>query len=213
MSLHLLILIFLIITTLFSFWRDKKTFVHFQPLASTESRQLFFKKWIVEPFLLFGLTAVVCLYILGETAALYQMPDYLDEISSSLRFENAKDTFYNSFLKGLGSSIVPLLLLGTPIATMVITYLQHKDEEPETEPGIDIKVTPESEAPIIPKATKNQLDSLLPVKKVLLSLLPLVSCAISIKNAKYGLRRSIIQASNSIMADCRTSNGYDGDYA
>ena len=37
-----------------------------------------------------------------------------------------------------------------------------------TPPGTDIKVTPDNEAPIIPYATTNQGDFLLPVKNVLL---------------------------------------------
>jgi hypothetical protein len=38
-----------------------------------------------------------------------------------------------------------------------------------TFPGTEIKVTPESEVPIIPKATKYHLEFLLARKKVLLS--------------------------------------------
>jgi len=34
-----------------------------------------------------------------------------------------------------------------------------------THPGTDIKVTPDMEAPIIPKATTNQGEALLPIKK------------------------------------------------
>ena len=41
--------------------------------------------------------------------------------------------------------------------------------EPSTQPGTEINVTPESEAPIIPKATKYQGDELFALKKVLLS--------------------------------------------
>ena len=35
-----------------------------------------------------------------------------------------------------------------------------------TQPGTEIKVTPESEAPIIPKATKYQGEALFALKKV-----------------------------------------------
>jgi hypothetical protein len=38
-----------------------------------------------------------------------------------------------------------------------------------TQPGTDIKVTPDSEAPIIPYATINQGDTLFPIKKDSLS--------------------------------------------
>jgi hypothetical protein len=40
-----------------------------------------------------------------------------------------------------------------------------------TQPGTEINVTPDKEAPIIPKATTNQGDCLLPIKKLLLSAL------------------------------------------
>ena len=38
-----------------------------------------------------------------------------------------------------------------------------------TQPGTEIKVTPEREVPIMPKATRYHLESRLPVKKVWLS--------------------------------------------
>lgn len=41
--------------------------------------------------------------------------------------------------------------------------------EPSTQPGTEINVTPESDAPIIPKATKYQGDELFALKNVLLS--------------------------------------------
>ena len=40
--------------------------------------------------------------------------------------------------------------------------------EPSTQPGTEINVTPESDAPIIPKATKYQGDELFALKNVLL---------------------------------------------
>lgn len=40
---------------------------------------------------------------------------------------------------------------------------------PSTHPGTDMKVTPDNEAPIMPKATKYQGDELLALKKVVLS--------------------------------------------
>ena len=54
-----------------------------------------------------------------------------------------------------------------------------------TSPGIEIKVTPDKEAPIIPNATTNHGDCLLPVKKV--SLLEFFDVSQDIKTsiAKY----------------------------
>ncbi|GAA0188601.1 hypothetical protein GCM10009122_47480 [Fulvivirga kasyanovii] len=53
-----------------------------------------------------------------------------------------------------------------------------------THPGTEMKVTPDKEAPIIPKATKYQGDCRLAVKKVLESLLLVVVKEIVINRAK-----------------------------
>ena len=54
-----------------------------------------------------------------------------------------------------------------------------------TSPGIEIKVTPDNEAPIIPKATTNQGDCLFPVKKVSLLEFFDVSQDMKTRIAKY----------------------------
>jgi hypothetical protein len=54
-----------------------------------------------------------------------------------------------------------------------------------TSPGTEIKVTPDREAPIIPKATKNQGDCLSPVKKVSVETFLEVNQDIKNKIAKY----------------------------
>ena len=54
-----------------------------------------------------------------------------------------------------------------------------------THPGIEINVTPLNEAPIIPKATKNQGDFLFPLKNVSLSLFFEVNNEIKINTRKY----------------------------
>ena len=54
-----------------------------------------------------------------------------------------------------------------------------------TSPGTEIKVTPDNEAPIIPKATKNQGDCLSPVKKVSLEMFLDVNQDIRNNSAKY----------------------------
>ena len=54
-----------------------------------------------------------------------------------------------------------------------------------TSPGMEIKVTPDNEAPIIPKATTNQGDCLFPVKNVSLLEFFEVSQDIKTSMAKY----------------------------
>lgn len=54
-----------------------------------------------------------------------------------------------------------------------------------TQPGTEIKVTPDKEAPIMPKATKYQGDCLFPVKKALASPLPEVKYEMRINKMKY----------------------------
>lgn len=61
-----------------------------------------------------------------------------------------------------------------------------------THPGTDINVTPESEAPIIPNATKYHGDELFALKKVLLLADLLVKKDIVIKSEKYPTIKSII---------------------
>lgn len=54
-----------------------------------------------------------------------------------------------------------------------------------TQPGTEIKVTPDKEAPTIPKATTYQGDCLLPTKNPLLSAFLPVKYEINSKRAKY----------------------------
>lgn len=56
-----------------------------------------------------------------------------------------------------------------------------------TQPGTEIKVTPESEAPIMPNATMNQGDLRFPIKKLLLSAFRDVSKLIPNKTKKYAI--------------------------
>ena len=63
----------------------------------------------------------------------------------------------------------------------------------KTFPGTEIKVTPESEAPIIPKATKYQGLCLSPVKKVSESAFREVKIDIKISIAKYAINTVIIK--------------------
>lgn len=54
-----------------------------------------------------------------------------------------------------------------------------------TSPGTEMNVTPDKDAPIIPKATKNQGDCLSPVKKVSLEMFLEVNQDIRNNSAKY----------------------------
>ena len=54
-----------------------------------------------------------------------------------------------------------------------------------TQPGTDINVTPDKDAPTIPNATTYQGDCLFPTKKPLLSALRPVKYDISKRRAKY----------------------------
>ena len=59
-----------------------------------------------------------------------------------------------------------------------------------TQPGTEIKVTPDREAPIIPKATKYQGDELLALKNVLLfAFLPVIN-EINSNTLKYPVIKS-----------------------
>ena len=76
-----------------------------------------------------------------------------------------------------------------------------------TSPGIEINVTPERDAPIIPKATTNHGDFLLPVKKVSFVAFFEVKCEIIIKTRKYA---PIIPATKNglIEINCSGKNDY-----
>ncbi|MFQ3269308.1 MAG: hypothetical protein ACI9B2_001116, partial [Flavobacteriales bacterium] len=62
-----------------------------------------------------------------------------------------------------------------------------------TQPGTEIKVTPDRLAPIIPKATIYQGDCLLPTKKLSLSPSLDVILEIKINKAKYAIKTVIIK--------------------
>ena len=62
-----------------------------------------------------------------------------------------------------------------------------------THPGTEIKVTPDNEAPIMPKATTYQSDFRLPKKKASLFEFRLVKYEITIKTRKYARIMVIIK--------------------
>ncbi len=138
------------------FRKDKNEFLKFQALTRTEDRQQFFKKWIIESLAFYGLASIVILFIIGEASALFQLPDFLHDISQSLAFTNDEDKFYKSLLKGFLLSIVPLLLIGTPIATLVVTYLQHKNNN-SAQPPNEAEMDTRNLDYLIPRNSKERL--------------------------------------------------------
>lgn len=131
------ILLGLIMFGVWSVPRDTKAYKDFLKVDDTESRQKFFKKWVIESFLIYGTSAIVFLILLGKGHHLYQFPEYLLDIASEMNpgvEEDGEGSFMHSFFSGFSASVIPTVLIAVPLVTLLFTYVTHKTpEKPEEE--------------------------------------------------------------------------------
>jgi len=109
------------IGTLFALWRDKKHYVDLKILTVTIGRQKFYLKWTIEPFLLYGVMTLLILGYLGQLNALKDMPAFLKGIVPSIMsIEMIRESdFISGMLKGMLFGLVPMLLFGGIIGTLI----------------------------------------------------------------------------------------------
>ena len=86
-------------------------------------------RWILESMILYGLSAVICLLMIGQFASLFNMPDFLDEIPDAMILigeEHQRGSVVWRILRVVAMSIVPIMVFGYPLVTLYLTYKNHK---------------------------------------------------------------------------------------
>ncbi len=89
-------------------------------------------RWILESLALYGLSAVICLFIIGQFASLFSMPEFLRDFSNAISIiseEHQRSNLFHRMLRGVAMSVVPILVFGYPLVTLYMTYKQHRDND------------------------------------------------------------------------------------
>lgn len=112
--------------------RDKQQFEIFKTFDKSEDRQKLFKQWLNDSLFLHGILSLLYLLILGHITAVIKMPDFLVELAKPIQALGATkpgDPSSSSMIKGFMESIIPLLVIGTPLVTLAVVYLQHRQSK------------------------------------------------------------------------------------
>jgi len=134
-TIALILLVLLVMKSIFAFRRDKRQYKSFQSVTDSPKRQEFYKKWTIEPFFMYGMVSILLLFLIGHFPSLFQMPDFLQNVSESITnlSHNSENRFIAGMLKGLLAVIVPLLIVGTPVITLIGTYREFKTQDDKTD--------------------------------------------------------------------------------
>lgn len=89
----------------------------FKTLKDTEKRQHYYKRWIWEPWVLFGLVSVITLVVLGEAKYIFRPITHMSVVSKSA------DSSDNSFVIGL---VIGLIAAACILYIRVRRSLKHK---------------------------------------------------------------------------------------
>ena len=127
---NLIILLFLALLTFFVFQRDKDKYEKFKSQQKTEDRQKFYKRWTVEPLIIYGLLSLLILSAIGQFSSLKEMPKFLIDFSRSVNPLRAigDSGFIANFSKIASIALVPILIFENTISTYLRAYKKHKNK-------------------------------------------------------------------------------------
>ncbi len=83
----------------------------FKALTRTQDRQRRFRVWTLKSFLLFGLTSLICLAVLGRLSALAALPPEFLRLSHFFRAHGPSQSFVTGFMIGACGAFVASLLI------------------------------------------------------------------------------------------------------
>ena len=127
-SIKLIILLSLIALSFYSFRRDKNQYELFARLTDDERRLSFYKRWTLEPFLLYGALSIIVLFIIGEERYLMKMPEFLVSFLDSFSIQDKiRNDTISGIIKGVKLSLLPMLIIGSTLATILHAYNSYKD--------------------------------------------------------------------------------------
>lgn len=133
---RIVLLVILIVITFLAFYKDGKDFDRFTTFEDTYNRNKFFRKWTIEPFVLYGLSAIIILFFIGEISSINSIPNFLKEFANSIRstVTQTENRFLSGLLNGLLLSTIPILLFGGTIGTILKEYSIHKNRDENGNP-------------------------------------------------------------------------------
>lgn len=116
--------------------RDKRNYARFKKSTDTKHRQHFFRTWVVESAIYYGLIPFICLLAIGEGAAIFEMPGWLVSVSNHINQYVATDHggFVHGFVSSLAVILVPFLLFGLTAMALLRVYSEHKTSSTESQP-------------------------------------------------------------------------------
>lgn len=92
--------------------KDPADYRNFKLLIRTEDRQRRYRIWTIKSFLLFGLTTILCLALLGRLSALGSLPPEFLRLSNFLRDHGPSQSAISGFLIGVTSALIAGLFIG-----------------------------------------------------------------------------------------------------
>ena len=130
-NLSYFLLPILFVITIFAISTDHQQFKVFKTLTESKDRQAFYKKWVIASFILHGIVSILCLFFIGKINFLFEFPEYLIDASSYIQSNSDSENkdFLTDVLDGIMMSIVPILIFGSPLFTLLITYTKFQNSQ------------------------------------------------------------------------------------
>lgn len=133
----------LIVLNILSVTRDTRQYALFKTFEDSSQRQAMLQRWVLESFLLYGLSSIICLLLIGRLSAVIWMPDVFRDLSATIRQQMANTAdagFWSGMLHSMSILIVPALLVGPTCFTLLRTYKSHKNRITEkSHPMLEIR--------------------------------------------------------------------------
>lgn len=123
-----LLLVVLVLVNVASVWRDRREYARFKSMEASRERRQAFARWILESFLLYGVTSILVLAVLGRLPALSQFPPEMAEMANWLRERESSGGFFGGLLKTI-TAIAPLLLVLQTVGALFRAYRGAEQEE------------------------------------------------------------------------------------
>lgn len=109
-------------------WRDREGYRNFKLADDSVKRQKYFRQWVFESLIFWGMIPLVLLLAAGHESALRVMPEFLQNLSSSMKeaVDADADSLVGSIVSGISYAIVPFLLIGPTVLTLLRVYSEHQ---------------------------------------------------------------------------------------
>jgi len=147
-----IILLFLILSNVYFFRRDTSAYNRFAKLADTKERQGFYMKWTLEPFVIFGVSSLIVLLVIGKFHTLFTPPEFIVELNQIIIAEKlrASNSFLAGIIEGINYTVLPMLMIGGSLWTFFHEYSNSKKDN-SLEPKIIEEENFRNLAPLIPR--------------------------------------------------------------